>query len=197
MSVPSGNDEQDQADMRRLVAGHDAVLNELMARHAERLFHYLLRLLQNETEAADLAHETFVRVYQHRTRYNGKAKFSTWLYTIATNLARDLKRGRARHPHVSIHAPQSSSTGDYSEVLPDQSAGPAEALQHEEQAAIVRRAVAALSEELRIPLVLAEYENKSHAEIGAILNCSAKAVEMRLYRARAELRTRLKRFLES
>src|SRR5512135_921514 len=95
-------DAQDRSDMAQLAAGHDAALNELMDRHAERLFHYLLRLLQNETEAGDLAQESFVRVYQHRTRYKSAHKFSTWLYTIATNLARDLQRHRARHPQVSL-----------------------------------------------------------------------------------------------
>ena len=181
--------------MTKLVAGHDAALNELMDRHAERLFHYLMRILQNETEASDLAQETFVRIYQHRTRYKSEHKFSTWLYTIATNLARDLQRHRARHPQVSLDAEQRET--DFHEILQDAGPDPGATLDSAERAEAVRQAVAELPEELRLPLVLSEYEDKSHAEIAAILNCSAKAVEMRLYRARQQLRTRLEKVLQS
>jgi len=179
--------------MAQLAGGHDVALNELMDRHAERLFHYLLRLLQNESEASDLAQESFVRVYQHRTRYKTEHKFSTWLYTIATNLASDLQRHRARHPQVSLEAEQR----DFREILRDAEPDPGARLDSAERAEAVRQAVAELPEELRLPLVLCEYEDKSHAEVAAILNCSAKAVEMRLYRARQQLRTRLEKVLQS
>src|SRR5437870_13071370 len=98
------SEEQDRNDMARLASGHDAALDNLMSRYAQRLFHYLLRVLQNETEAADLAEETFVRIYLNRARFRSSQKFSTWLYAIATNLARDVQRQRARHPHVSLEA---------------------------------------------------------------------------------------------
>jgi RNA polymerase sigma-70 factor (ECF subfamily) len=188
-------DEQDSADMARLVRGHDPALNDLMARHAERLFHYLLRVLQNETDASELAQEAFVRVYQHRDRFKLQMKFSTWLYAIATNLARDLQRHHARHPQVSLDAESTESGHGFQEVLPESGASPLESLQSEERVEAVRRAVAELPEDLRVPLVLAEYEEKSYAEIGAILDCSAKAVEMRLYRARKQLRSRLEALL--
>jgi RNA polymerase sigma-70 factor (ECF subfamily) len=166
-----------------------------MERHAERLFRYLVRLLQNDTEASDLAQESFVRVFEHRTRYKSAHKFSTWLYTIATNLARDLQRHRARHPQVSLEGQQRES--DFREILPDTGPDPRASLESAERADAVRRAVAELSEDLRLPLVLSEYEDKPHAEIAAILNCSAKAVEMRLYRARQQLRIRLEKVLQS
>ena len=181
--------------MAQLADGKDAALNELMARHSERLFHYLLRLLQNETEAADLAEEAFVRVYQSRARFNPRHKFSTWLYTIATNLARDLQRYRARHPNLSLEAEPAQPGSPLREVLPDAQPGPGELLESAERADLVRRAVAALPEDLRLPLLLAQYEEKSHAEIAAILDCSPKAVEMRVYRARQELRSRLGKLL--
>src|SRR5688572_32496688 len=86
MNAPSGDDldELDAANMTRLATGHDVALNALMEGHGERLFHYLLRCLQNEDEAADLAQETFVRVYQHRAKFDARKKFSTWLYAIAS-----------------------------------------------------------------------------------------------------------------
>jgi len=193
--TPALSDEQDRSDMARLVAGQDAALNELMARHAERLSHYLLRLLQNETEAADVAEEAFVRVYLHRAKFRRGKKFSTWLYTIATNLARDLQRQRARHPHVSLDNGPEGSLPNFKESLAEPLQGPLEALEGRERAEAVRLAVAALPEELRAPLILSVYEEQSHVEIAEILDCSAKAVEMRLYRARQQLRERLEKSL--
>jgi RNA polymerase sigma-70 factor (ECF subfamily) len=163
-----------------------------MSRHGERLYHYLLRVVQNDTDAAEIAEEAFVRVYQNRHKFSPKNKFTTWLYAIATNLARDLQRRRTRHPQVSLEAEQHN----FSEIIPSPKASPGEEMETAELAQTVRQAVAALPEELRLPLVLAEYEEKSHAEIGAILGCSAKAVEMRIYRARQDLRARLASFYE-
>ena len=101
---PPDLDALDASDMLRLAQGHDAALNELMQRHADKLFHYLVRQLQNETDAADLAQETFVRVYKHRAKFDSQQKFSTWLYSIASNLARDRLRWRKRHPQTSLEA---------------------------------------------------------------------------------------------
>jgi RNA polymerase sigma-70 factor, ECF subfamily len=189
-----GNDLQDREDMAHLCAGHDAALNALMSRHAERLFNYLLRQLGDESDAADLAQETFVRIYQNRTRYNPSQKFSTWLYAIATNLVRDRFRWRGRHPEVSLDA-ESEQGGSLLDTFAQDEASPGERLAAEERAAEVRKAVESLPEELRTALILFQYEELSQAEIGAILKCSAKAVETRLYRARAHLRKRLDKVL--
>ncbi|MBI3852991.1 MAG: sigma-70 family RNA polymerase sigma factor [Verrucomicrobia bacterium] len=190
------SDEQDARDMDRLAAGQDASLNDLMQRHAERLFHYLIRSLQNETEAADVAQESFVRVYQNRAKFNPRQKFSTWLYSIATNLARDHLRWRSRHPHISLDAESAETGAGLKDTLATPQTTPAEALQAQERAVAVRQALASLSEELRAPLILAEYEERSQAEIALILNCSAKAVEMRIYRARQQLREKLGKSLK-
>jgi RNA polymerase sigma factor (sigma-70 family) len=183
--------------MARLLAGHDAALNELMERHAPKLLNYLVRSLQNEEDAADTAQETFVRVYHNRARFDSRQKFSTWLYAIATNLVKDRYRWRSRHPQVSLDAENDATGESYREALPQDGPSPAERVQAGERADAVRRAVAALPEELRQPLILAEYEELSHAEIGAILKCSAKAVETRIYRARQQLRASLSGLLET
>jgi RNA polymerase sigma-70 factor (ECF subfamily) len=167
-----------------------------MERHAAKLFSYLVRSLQNEDDAADLAQETFVRLYQSRTRYDGRQKFSTWLYAIASNLVKDRYRWRSRHPQVSLDAENDTTGKRYREALPEDSPSPSEKLEASERAESVRRAVAALPEELRLPLILAEYEERPHADIGAILGCSAKAVETRIYRARQQLRASLGKLLE-
>src|SRR5438477_6583833 len=103
MNEPSG-DEQDSRDMVRLANSHEAALNDLMQRHGQRLFHYLIRSLQDEDDAADLAQETFVKVYHNRAKFDPAQKFTTWLYAIASNLVRDRYRWRSRHPQVSLDA---------------------------------------------------------------------------------------------
>jgi RNA polymerase sigma-70 factor (ECF subfamily) len=176
--------------MQRLASGHDAALSELMHRYGEPLFRYLVRALQNESEAADLAEEAFVRVYQNAHRFDPCQKFSTWLYAIASNLVRDRFRWRTRHPEVSADA-ASDFEESWLHGLPDRNPEPGESLESAERAEAVRRAIAALSEDLQIPLILAEYEGLSHAEIAEITGGTAKSVEMRIYRARKLLRERL------
>ena len=176
--------------MVALAAGRDAALNNLMERHSEKLFHYLIRLLQNETDAADLAQETFVKVYQNRGKFRGDSRFSTWLYAIATNLARSSFRWKNRHPEISLEAENQQTQRSLEESLPASDVSPLETLQREERANVIRQAVADLPEDLRVPLVLAEYEDKSQSEIAAILDCTVKTVEMRIYRARQQLRKR-------
>jgi RNA polymerase sigma-70 factor, ECF subfamily len=185
----SSADPQDALDMSRLVRGHDTALNDLMQRHAPRLFQYLLRSLQNEQDAADLAQETFVRVFQNRSSFDPRLKFSTWLYAIAANLVRDRYRWRSRHPQVSLEASPANARADV--AIASAERAPDETLQLSEQAAAVREAIAALPEELRQPLILAVYQELPQAEIAAILKCSVKAVETRIYRARQQLRERL------
>lgn len=187
----SDRDALDAQDMVRLAGGHDAALNELMVRHARRLFHYLVRSLGDEADAADLAQEAFVKVYQHRSRFNPRQRFSTWLYAIASNLVRSRYRWRARHPQVSWVASNCETGKDPATSLADAATTPSESLEAAERARTVRSAVAALPEELRLPLVLAEYEEKSQAEIAEILGCTVKAVETRIYRARKQLRSTL------
>ena len=188
-------DEQDAHDMSRLSGGHDAALNDLMERHAGKLFHYLVRSLQNETEAEDLAQETFVRIYQNRGKFDPSQKFTTWLYAIASNLVRDRYRWRSRHPQVSLEAQNAQTENDLKEILPAGEPTPDQQLQTEERAGVVRQAVAELPDELRQPLILAVYEGMPQAEIATILKCSIKAVETRIYRARQQLRVRLSSLL--
>jgi RNA polymerase sigma-70 factor (ECF subfamily) len=152
---------------------------------------FSIRSLQNEDEAADLAQEAFVRVYQHRAKFNPAQNFSIWLYAIASNLVRDCYRSRVRHPQVSLDAINKTSDTEFGEQLVDEKLIPSESMQMAERAEAVRKAIAELPEELRTPLILAEYEEMSQAEIGEILNCSAKAAETRIYRAHKQLREAL------
>lgn len=182
------NDELDRRDMERLCAGHDAALNDLMERHAERLFHYLIRQLQDESDAEDATQETFVRVFRFRQKFDPRHRLSAWLYSIATNLARDRQRARSRHSQVSLEAGNPHTGGELNDTLPAAGPDPGGQLAGKERAAAVRAAIAQLPEDLRTVIVLFEYEEKSQQEIAAIMECTPKAVEMRLYHARKQLR---------
>jgi RNA polymerase sigma-70 factor (ECF subfamily) len=185
----------DRADMERLATGHDAALNDLMDRHATPLFHFLCRMLGNEDDANDLAQETFVRVFRARASFRSGEKFSTWLYTIAANLARNHFRWRARHPQVSLEV-ESPETGQaLGGTIPARDPAPNEQTLAAERAGAVRAAVGRLPEDLREAIVLCEWEERSVAEAAVILETTPKAVESRLYRARQILRERLKSWL--
>jgi RNA polymerase sigma-70 factor, ECF subfamily len=184
----------DQADMARLVGGDEAALNDLMDRHATAIFHFLYRMLGNEDDANDLAQETFVRVFQHRDRFKAGAKFATWLYTIAGNLARNHHRWRSRHPKVSLDAVNEETDQSLGSILPASDASPSEAAVTEERSKAVRAAVEALPEDIREAIILCEWQDLPVAEAATVLKTTPKAVESRLYRARNLLREKLKKW---
>ncbi len=185
----------DRADMERLAAGQDAALDDLMERHATPVFHFLCRMVGNEEDAGDLAQEAFVRVFRARASFRPGEKFSTWLFTIAANLARNHFRWRARHPTVSLDAEAVESEQTLGSTLPAQDPAPNEQALTAERAAAVRTAVARLPEDLREAIVLCEWQELSVAAAAAILESTPKAVESRLYRARQILREKLRSWL--
>lgn len=181
--------------MERLAAGHDAALNDLMERHATPLFHFLVRMVGNEDDANDLVQETFVRVYRARENFRSNEKFTTWLYTIASNLARNHFRWRSRHPNISLETETESGDQTLGSTLPAKEAVPSDQALAAERQAAVRAAVHQLPEEMREAIVLCEWEERSVAEAAAILKSTPKAVESRLYRARQLLRKKLEMWL--
>jgi RNA polymerase sigma-70 factor (ECF subfamily) len=185
----------DRADMERLAAGQDAALNDLMERHATPVFHFLCRMVGNEDDANDLAQETFARVFRARASFRSNEKFSTWLFTIAANLARNHFRWRSRHPNVSLEAETGEAEQTLGSTLPADGPAPNEQALATERATAVRAAVGKLPEDLREAIVLCEWEELTVAEAAVILESTPKAVESRLYRARQILRERLKSWL--
>ncbi len=181
--------------MSRLREGDDLALNEIMDRWQSRLTGYLNRLTGSEALAIDLAQETFVRVYGNRFRYRPSGAFSTWLFAIASNLARHHLRWQLRHPTISMDAPVGTS-GSVSESVQAANPDPRARLERAERAQAVREAIAELAPDLREALILFTYEEMSYEQIANIQRCSTKAVETRLYRARALLRKKLTRWLE-
>jgi RNA polymerase sigma-70 factor (ECF subfamily) len=190
MSVTT-TEELDRRDLVRLADGENRALDDLMARHGRAILHFLIRMLGDESVAEDLAQETFVRVYLHRRRFDPRRKPMTWLYTIAANLARDRLRWLARHPQLPLEAGALPSGQPLQDALPCPDPDPSAQLDSRERVDAIRQAVAALPEDLRLPLVLSTYEHRSQAEVAEVLGCSIKAVEMRVYRARQQLRAAL------
>jgi len=180
-------EDDDLAAMERLVAGEDRALTEIMDRWKTRLISYLYRFTGNESVAVDLAQETFVRLYQARAKFRPTASsrcFSTWLFGIAANLARQHHRWQGRHPTLPLEAAEESTTlGD-----------PAQSAETREQSNVVKSAIAALPNDLREALILSEYEDLSHAQIAKIASCSVKAVERRISHAREQLRRQLSKY---
>lgn len=185
---------QDRADMARLAQGQDTALNDLMARHAQPLFQFLYRMLGNEDDANDMAQETFLRVYQHRNEFKSGAKFTSWLYTIAGNLARNHYRWRSRHPNVSLECENDATGQSLSQMLPSPDPSPNQKSLDAERHAAVRSAVAQLPEEMKEAIILCEWQELPVAEAAQILKSTPKAIESRLYRARKLLREALKQW---
>jgi RNA polymerase sigma-70 factor (ECF subfamily) len=152
-------------------------------------------MLGSEDDANDLAQETFVRVYNHRASFKHGARFTTWLYTIAANLARNHRRWLGRHPSVSLDAESENTGQSIGDVLPSTDPPPDSAALATERAAAVRAAVEKLPADMREVIILCEWEDLSAAEAATILDTTPKAVDNRLYRARNLLRERLKQWL--
>ena len=176
--------------MQRLAGGEDLALNELMSRWRERVAAFLLRMVGDHATAMDLTQETFVRLYTSRHSYKPMAAFSTYLFHIAANLARSHARWKSRHPTV----PMEDEQGDLVHEPVDPQLSPDDAAALHEKTAMVNKAIAALPTDLREALMLFTVQDMSHADIAATLGCSAKAVEVRIYRARQMLKDALKNY---
>ena len=190
MNTPEHND-LDHASMVRLIAGDDLALNELMERWQKPLHSFIFRYVANYADSIELAQETFVRVYHHRSRFNFKSKFSTWLLTIATNLCKHHARWRRRHPTISLN-----DTAGMDEMLDECLSIAAEEIPsalagRSELGKLVKEEIEKLPHDLKTAILLFAYDDLSHAEIGVILGCTPKAVETRLYRVRKLLAKRL------
>jgi RNA polymerase sigma-70 factor (ECF subfamily) len=179
--------------MARLANGDDLALNALMDRWGERVMAFLHKMTGQHEIATDIAQETFVKLYQARLRYRPEGGFSTYLFAIATNLARNHARWKSRHPTVSLDASEPDGDCTLPEVA-DMSQNPGEAAERAEKIRAVHEGFLQLPPDLRETMTLFIYEGMGYAEIAAICGCSAKAVETRIYRARQILKERLREF---
>lgn len=176
--------------MARLASGDDLALNAIMLRWKDRVAAFLYRMTSHPDTAADLAQETFVKLYQARLRYQPDGKFSTYLFAIAANLGRNHARWKSRHPTVSLDeekdgVPMLAEAADPGQT-PEEAAASAERLR------AVNAAFQALPDDLREAMTLFIHEGMGYAEISSVTGCSVKAAETRIYRARQILKEKLK-----
>lgn len=177
--------------MSRLVEGDDLALNAIMLRWKSRVAAFLYRMTSQQEAAADLTQETFVKLYQARSRYIPSGNFSTYLFAIASNLARNYTRWRVRHPTVSIDDDQAAGLPALLNAQ-DLGQSPDEAVVSADALRAINDAFQSLPIDLREAMTLFIYEGMSYAEISDVTGCTIKAAETRIYRARQILKEKLK-----
>ncbi len=179
-----------------LQAGDESAFEEIMARYRGGIFGFAFRQLYDESAAADVTQETFVRVYLNRAQFKPTGTFRSWLYRIASNLCVDHIRKSRRSPTSNIEVSPKTETGrDILDFVEAPDAGPDEASALAADIAELKAEILLLPAALREPLVLFALEERSQQECAEILGISAKAVESKVARARDVLRQRLARRL--
>jgi len=186
----------DAAVMLRLAAGDEAAFNFLVGKYHRAMIHFLFRMVHNQAVAEELAQEVFLRVYRSRESYRAEAKFTTWLYRIATNLAvnhaRDTKHERSAQT-IYLDAPD-EETGTTPDVADDEPSVE-QKLMRDERMAAIRKHVMALPERQRMAVLMHKYQGMDYRQIGDVLKLSESATKSLLFRAYQTLRDKLKDFV--
>jgi RNA polymerase sigma-70 factor, ECF subfamily len=190
------DESSDAAVMLRVAAGDEAGFNYLVGKYHRAMISFLYRMVHNQAVAEELAQEVFLRVYRSRESYRAEAKFTTWLYRIATNLAvnhaRDTRHERSAQ-NVYLDAPD-EETGTTPDVADDTPTAEQGMLRDERQAAI-RAHVMALPERQRMAVLMHKYQGMDYRQIGEVLKLSESATKSLLFRAYQTLREKLKEFV--
>ena len=186
----------DAAIMLALRAGNMAGFDFLIQKYRKPIIHFMFRMVHNQAIAEELAQEVFLRVYRSRETYRAEARFSTWLYRIATNLgvnhARDTRHERSAST-VYLDEPDSETgtTPDVADSTPDIEAK----LLRQERLHAIRQHVLALPERQRMAVLMHKYEGMDYKQIGDVLKLSESATKSLLFRAYQTLREKLKSFI--
>lgn len=184
--------------MLRVATDDHVAFEELVVRYQDRLIGFFYHLVGDRTVSEDLTQEAFLRVYRARERYKASARFSTWLFRIAHNLASNQLRGLAkRRREVSLAAGNSGSQNLRMEerVLAERSAlMPTRLLVSREVQTQVREALDCLGERQKMAVLLHKFEGMSYDDIGNVMNMNAVAVKSLLARARGKLKSALEKF---
>jgi RNA polymerase sigma-70 factor (ECF subfamily) len=186
----------DAAVMLRVAAGDEDGFNYLVRKYHRAMIHFLFRMVRNQAVAEELAQEVFLRVYRARDSYRAEARFTTWLYRIATNLAvnhaRDTRHERTAQT-IYLDAPD-EETGTTPDVADDEPSVEQRLLTEERMAAI-RSHVMALPERQRTAVLMHKYQGMDYRQIGDVLKLSESATKSLLFRAYQTLREKLKDFV--
>ncbi len=183
-------DHTDEELMLRVQGGDTDCYDVLVERYKVRLFNYLFRLTGNRDEAEEFAQEAFVKAFIHAEKYKTIARFSTWLYTIATNLVRNRIRSRSRAPQIVSLWARVFGDGDEERVveIPDPQRTPDETINDRELSDIIREAIQRIPEKYRTSFVLREINEMSYEEIAAVTGLKLGTVRSRINRARNHFR---------
>jgi RNA polymerase sigma-70 factor, ECF subfamily len=193
--------ELQDPDVRLMLAVRDgdaAAFDQLMVRYQDRVVTVLEHLIGRRHQAEDLAQEVFLRVYRARHRYVPGAKFSTWLFTIANNVASNALRSLARRPEVHVPANLSGSLGGNPiDNLAQEASGlmPGRQIDKAELREVVQAALAGLNQRQRMAVLLSKFEEMSYADIAETMEMSPQAIKSLLARARDNLRDALEPYL--
>ncbi|MBS1814708.1 MAG: sigma-70 family RNA polymerase sigma factor [Acidobacteria bacterium] len=186
----------DAAIMLRLKAGELDCFDYLLNKYRRPIVHFMYRMVHNQAVAEELAQEVFLRVYRSRETYRAEARFSTWLYRIATNLAvnyaRDTKNERTA-PKLNLDEPD-YETGTTPDVA-DQAMSAEAAMLRRERMNAIRQHVEALPERQKMAVLMHKYEEMDYKQIGEVLKLSESATKSLLFRAYQTLREKLKDFV--
>ena len=181
--------------MLRVREGDDSGFSILIEKYRKQMVHFMFRMSRNQAVAEELAQEVFLRVYRSRQTYRAEAKFSTWLYRIATNLgvnhARDTKYERtAQNVYLDQPDPETGTTPD----VADKTLSVEQELVRDERMNAIRKHVMALPERQRTAVLMHKYQDMDYKEIGEVLKLSESATKSLLFRAYQTLRENLKDF---
>ncbi|MDB4907085.1 MAG: polymerase sigma factor, sigma-70 family [Gemmatimonadetes bacterium] len=175
----------DAAVVASFLAGDERAFAVLVERYQTRLLNFIYRTIGDREKAEDLVQEVFIRVYRHLHRFDPSKKFSTWAYTIASNLAKNELRNRSRNPLVLFQTLSSRNEDDDRPLqFEDTTSRPDDLYRKRHLRALVEETVAQLPEHHRQVFVLRELEGKSYEEIAEITDCNLGTVKSRLNRAR-------------
>lgn len=175
--------------------GDEQAFATIVSRYKNPLTNYLYRFLNDYEEAVDLTQETFVRVYFAIDRYHTEYAFSTYIYRIATNLAISEIRKRKRRTLLSLTGLFQADPEDNTEFQPpDTRSRPDEDLFDDEKDRVIAKAIAALPEKYRVPIILRDVEGKTYDEIALILELGLGTTKSRISRARGLLKEKLKHY---
>lgn len=192
---PEDAARQDIVWMQRIKAGDDDAFRDLIEAHQHRIIGTVARMLGGEADAEDIAQQVFLRVWKSAGRYEPTAKFTTWLYTITRNLVFNELRRRKRAPAVSLDA-QDEEDRPILQAADTSVKAPDIALLDVEMQQAIQKAIDALPETQRMAVILRRYDDVPYEEISKILDLSVPAVKSVLFRARTELRERLRQYLD-
>ena len=168
------------------LAGDRRAFDVLVDRYQRRLLNFVYRTIGDRERGEDLVQEVFIRVHRHLHRFDQSKKFSTWIYTIASNLAKNELRNRSRNPLVLFQAIRKDDDADQRPLqFEDKHSRPDDLFRKRHLRELVEWAVAQLPEHHRIVFVLRELEGKTYEEIAEITDCNLGTVKSRLNRARA------------